>query len=590
MSIRKQKQTDFHNARKSLENLILNATQVLANFLTPRKPAVALAPVVVGRTLGCYRARRNERGVALILVMLAVLVLSVLVAGIVFSSRSETLASYNYKLNTEADYLAKAGIQEALNWFRSQNYVPMTQSQAALRYQAGVNSVTCILGCPAIGSVQFVTFGPGQSNYPNNVVSNSFASSLSNVRVTGDANNSGTFSVNAVLLSYQYINAAQCSRSWDPTPCPAETWLITSQGTWTGRSSSSATAAKAVEKAIVQTLFSGTTSSSYTFTNAIYALCSVTMNGSAGTCTDAYDSKKGPYGGGLNPAGSCDSSSPNIIDTGASVGSNGGVTFTGNVTAGGNVIIGTGAPAGCPTGYSGSAKNVLGKVVTGSQVVPPPLSPPFPPANYSQFASNPGAAPSYTGNATLGAGATIPCVSGVTCNGTSSNPYLINNINISGKNSITLVGGTSSSPAVYYINTLSESGQAQINVTGPGGQPGYVILNVLSTLSITGQGLVSNSNNLPAQVIVNDNCNGCNITLSGNGAISAVVDAPGANVTLSGGGSSGYSMGAILANNVTMSGGRPLHYDTELGNLSVGGGPSGTLSPPLITTYSRQKF
>ena len=65
----------------------------------------------------------SERGVALILVLLAMLVLSVLAAAIVFTARSETFAAYNYKLDTQADYLAKAGIQRAVNWFRANGYV-----------------------------------------------------------------------------------------------------------------------------------------------------------------------------------------------------------------------------------------------------------------------------------------------------------------------------------------------------------------------------------------------------------------------------------------------------------------------------------
>ena len=89
----------------------------------------------MGTTQRVRTARGStESGVALILVMLALLVLSTLAAAMIISARSETLASYNYKLDTQADYLAKAGIQQAVNWFRSQRYQPVTQSQAATYY------------------------------------------------------------------------------------------------------------------------------------------------------------------------------------------------------------------------------------------------------------------------------------------------------------------------------------------------------------------------------------------------------------------------------------------------------------------------
>ena len=68
----------------------------------------------MNRPEGCCsrsQGRAKDGGVALILVLLSMLVLSVLAATIVFTARSETLASYNFKLDTQADYLAKAGIQ-----------------------------------------------------------------------------------------------------------------------------------------------------------------------------------------------------------------------------------------------------------------------------------------------------------------------------------------------------------------------------------------------------------------------------------------------------------------------------------------------
>src|SRR5215470_15112566 len=115
----------------------------------------------MGTTQRIRTARGStERGVALILVMLALLVLSTLAAAMVFSARSETLASYNYKLNTQADYLAKAGIQQAVKWFRSSAYQAVSASQAPTYYNVTVDGsslslytsnttpVHCLSGCP----------------------------------------------------------------------------------------------------------------------------------------------------------------------------------------------------------------------------------------------------------------------------------------------------------------------------------------------------------------------------------------------------------------------------------------------------------
>ena len=200
-----------------------------------------------------WRRAKREQGVALILVLLAMLVLSVLGAAIVFTARSETFASYNYKLDTQADYLAKAGIQRAINWLRSSHYRTVSQGEANTYYlvtstgspynlyTSNASPVVCKAGCSSTnGPVQLIGYGSGSSNYPgiNNTestpraVATAFASDLNdstNTRVTADAGNSGFFNVNALLLNYQTVNVG-----YNPpfTVSPVETWLITSKATW----------------------------------------------------------------------------------------------------------------------------------------------------------------------------------------------------------------------------------------------------------------------------------------------------------------------------------------------------------------------
>ncbi len=195
-------------------------------------------------------AKPNDRGVALVLVLLSLLVLSVLAAAIIFTARAETFAAYNYKLDTEADYLAKAGIQQALAWFRSSRYTAVSQTLAPTYYNVtssgsplylyttNASPVECIFsGCAnsTTGSnqVTLIGFGSGSSNYPISSVITNFNQDLCNARVTGDTGNSGVFSINASLLSYQTI-----STGTPPvlTTQPMETWLITSHATWTGSS------------------------------------------------------------------------------------------------------------------------------------------------------------------------------------------------------------------------------------------------------------------------------------------------------------------------------------------------------------------
>ena len=558
----------------------------------------------------------RERGIALILVLLAMLVMSVLTAAIVFTARSETFAGYNYKLDTQADYLAKGGLQRAVNWFRSTHYRAITESEANNYYlvtssgspfdlyTSNASPVACKSGCPSNNSsVQLIGFGSGSSNFPdiNNSettprkVANAFASDLNdaaNTRVTADTDNSGYFNVNAVLLNYQTVNVG-----YQPplTPTPVETWLITSRATWTGGSGSSTRIATAEEQAIVQPIYIPT------WGNALYGFCSVSMQGSSGTCTDAFNSSLGAYGGG-NPSvasGQCDSTTAsNVIGAGAGVGANGGVTLGSNVTVSGDVVIGTGGSSGCTaSGYSGSTSSVLGQVINGPYKTPPP-TPTF-------RANFPNGAPSYS----LGSGSvqvlplgatwsnspfpqttgvspatSSPCID-TSCDGTSSHPYEISSISMSGGGgggnapALELVGGSSPLDPVYYdIDSLSET-QGRINVSG------YVVINIKSNFSIGGLGISNGvSSSIPPESVVINYAGTNSVSISGNGAVSALLNAPNANVILGGGGSGGYFVGAVQANNVSVQGGYPVHYDVQ---LSQAGGTMGVI---VTSAYSRKKM
>lgn len=599
----------------------------------------------------------SPRGVALILVMLAMLVLSVLAASIVFTARSETFASYNYKLDTQADYLAKAGVQRTLNWLRSSGYRAASPPVALANYQvtttgdpfnlyiANSSPVKCLAAgstCSSAGAtVQLIGYGGGSSNYPSAITNSggtaiptAFRATLNDPayvsnRISGDNTNSGYFMVNATLLNYQTVNVtppptdpnilASCITAGTVTTCPMETWLITSRATWTGASDATATTASAEELAIVQPIYWPT------WGNALYGFCSVSMTGSAGTCTDAFNSALGAYAGGNGSvaSGLCDSGATNVISTGAGVGANGGVTLGSNVTVGGNVTIGNTPTAGCSaSGYSGSVASVLGEVINGPHIDPPamptypggfpgtaPLSP-----NITLNGGNPTAtlpneftATWATFNTALGwpfksgvspgIAPVIPpsvtdCMSASICNGTQSNPYTIGSISMSATGTtLNLVGGQSPLSPVYYdINCLSETG-GNINVSG------YVVLNVKGTscgggggLTISGNG-ISNGiactqpcTNIPPEAVVINYSGSDTVSIGGNGAVSALINAPNADVSLGGGGSNGYMVGSIQANNITVQGGYPVHYDVQLARV---GGSLGTM---VSTAYGRKKM
>jgi hypothetical protein len=170
-----------------------------------------------------------------------------------------------------------------------------------------------------------------------------------------------------------------------------------------------------------------------------------------------------------------------------------------------------------------------------------------------------------------------------TCNGTQAHPFEINSISISANGeTVKLVGGPDITHPVYYnVNSISESGKGEIDVSG------FVVLNVRTSMSITGNGVtngISGTADIPPEAVQINYAGTSGVSLGGNGAISALVNAPNASVTLGGGGSKGYFVGAIQANTVDDHGGYPVHYDLQLNRL---GGSVGTMS---ISSYSRIKM
>jgi Tfp pilus assembly protein PilX len=568
--------------------------------------------------LNACRRQANQDGVALILVMLLMLVLSLLAATLVFTARSETFASLSYRQDTEADYVAKAGIQAAVNWFRSSHYQAVPDNQATTYYNAiqgsppwqlktsNTSPVQCVNSslskCKKPNNqVQLISYGTDTTVYPADLlntlappvlVTTDFTNSLQNVSVTtGSSGNSGVFCVNAYLLNYQTVNCPSCV----VTPAPMETWLVTSEGVWGGTSCAAGGTATAEEQAIVQPVFSPN------WGNSLYGFCSVSMWGSSGVCTDSFNSALGAYGGGnlSVAAGACDSASVNVIDSGAGVGANGFVSLSSNVTISGNVTIGNVGytpPSSCCTtcGYSGGG-SVLGSVLNAPPVPLPPV-PTFPGSGQPgiTFPTGPPTAPSVSsgtwpenglGNYPGYPGAPVatnpplttytgPCMTLTVCNGTKANPYLVSALS----GTTTLVGGTDIGHPVYYdLDAFSQSGSGILTVNG------FVVINVRTSFSLTGNGIANPLTTMPEAVLINVACSGACVSLGGNGATSSIITAPNATVDLGGGGSKGYMVGAVRAATVNVHGGYPIHYDVQLNRLE------GVMGQIVVTSYSRIK-
>ncbi len=385
------------------------------NKIAGQRPALQKEAKLGGDTMATRQRprKRGESGVALILVMLAILVLTMLAAAMVFSARTETLAGYNYRIATQTEYVARAGVQAALNFLKSANYEPLPPSTFSgassstyysvnayqtlpvfLYYTSGSSAVCC---GPGATTPVFLGRTSGSSNYPPlsatksvDVVSNwiTYVNSSPYNAVSDGLGGTGTFQVTATLVDYHTVNnaffgvvAAGCSDALAGGGIcrqPNETWLVKSVGTWNSNIGSTASPTVEVDATIAPMFLPY-------FGNALYGLCNVTLNGN--TCTDAYNSLTGSYSntagsGGINDITTCamtsggagGGSTGNAQPLGAGVGSNGGVTINGSANyIGGNVSYANqGSSSSCDTGFSGTATGVAGTILPGPAIPPPP--------------------------------------------------------------------------------------------------------------------------------------------------------------------------------------------------------------------------
>ncbi len=165
--------------------------------------------------------KESEGGVALILAMLAILILSVLAASIIFLSQTETWTTLDYRLTTQSRYAAEAGVQRTMNWILN-NYTPPTTftSYDMTKYPVQYSSNPVVLS--AVSGVS--------SNYPDSTVSSAYNSALSNQSMAGLTGVS--FSTYATLLRM----TGGPEIGWLPggTASVPQTWQITSQGNIAG--------------------------------------------------------------------------------------------------------------------------------------------------------------------------------------------------------------------------------------------------------------------------------------------------------------------------------------------------------------------
>lgn len=463
--------------------------------------------------------RANEKGTALILTVILLLVLSVIAVSLMFVSQTETWSSMNYRLMSQARYGAESGLNEAANYLMYTYTAPGTGTDPLSNYVLTTSPVT-YSGSPVVLSSNSAV----SSNYPVSSVQTSFSSAASGSVTNG--NTPVNYTASATLLSMQQITPYGTT-----TPVTAQTWQITADGTIGGVRNATVEVSAILERQVTPT-----------FNYAVFATnngCSALTFGGGGT-TNSYDSTTVSGGKVTTQA----------IE--GNVGTNGNLTTGGSTTTINGNLYTPRAGVGACTSSNVTAWTDKSGTVTGSLVeLPQPITypnPTIPPPGSTDLKMDggfkcPSGANAIPGCSVSGSNVTIP-------------PGSYGNVSLTAGTNLHLSAGT------YNINSISEAGTSQVIIDS-----GPVILNVAgnslsggaAAIDLTGGG-ISNPSLVPSNFQI-FYAGTANVKLKGGAAASALVDAPNASFSFSGGGD---WYGAVIGQYMTDMGGAAIHYDRRL--------------------------
>ena len=493
--------------------------------------------------------RSSERGVALVLAMFMVLMVSVLGASLVTVGRSQTMASLNYRTMSQARYAAESGLHSAVNHLLN-SYVAPGEDVADAMGGYDITASPVLFNGTAVMLSSDTNVA---SNYPVGGKPTAFTNQSTGTLQMNFTQ--ATYSARARLLSMRPFNDAYAG-----VPVTIQTWEVTGVGRMVG------SAAADVE---VSTVLERQTVPAFRYAAfATYNGCDALRFG-GGANTNSYDSSD-PLVGGV----------PAVVNSGGNVGTNGNLSEVGNTTTVNGTLSTPRSGVGSCTSNNVTAATLSGNAtVTGGLIeLPQPIEMPTPP---EILPPPPTDSQSITKTSGCPAGV-LHCTNsadGVTITPPSSSTVVsLGNVNIQGGAEIHLA------PGIYEINSIKLTGNSKIIVdNGPGG-PGAVIIRVAGASETTpidlAGGTTVNTSFDPTHLQFIYRGTG-NVKFTGSSQSSQLVYAPNATASITGG-SDFY--GAIIANKITDMGGAAIHYDRRLQREAI------TKGNPTLTTFSWSSF
>src|SRR5688572_26065226 len=171
--------------------------------------------------------RNHERGIAIVLALFLMSAMSVLAASMMFLSQTETYASMNYRMMSQARYAGEAAIQRASDFLldSGQYSAPGTVADPLDNFDRTVSPVVCAVGavgCTPGEPIVLSAVDGVDSNYPAPAVQTAFNAAAQGTLTAGNATLS--YSAYATLLSMQKFE------SYGGGDSVVQTWQITGVG------------------------------------------------------------------------------------------------------------------------------------------------------------------------------------------------------------------------------------------------------------------------------------------------------------------------------------------------------------------------
>lgn len=582
------------------------------------------------------KSSHRQDGIALIIALICLFVVSTLAVGVMFSTQSEIWTSANYRATAQARYLAEAGAQQALNYLNqfttpadfttayNLNNMPVTHGTAttgpvvimATSGYANTQYQDTYSGYEATQDAAFQTY------FANSIAQTPFGTLVSASGCTGS-------SCPRFDVALQLLTAVQSSNGW------LMRWKIVSQGTLNTVGSSATAVSGSSAKARVQVVevvdsvisytSGGSGNPSPTYAAGVFATSSgcgaITMSG--GQYTNSYNSTAQPG-----------NTSPSYANTGGDVATNGNVTITngayivGNVftpfynlgatgtygISGGPIWPGLNAPVLGPYSYgspttcstatggtewavyednSGSSVGCTGQSSSGCSQktynLPSP-APSYPTPVMPTVAANTAACSGYNGICSGGSGGGSGCTvtippSTLPSGSAGTGAANFGTVTLAACAIVNLQAGT------YNMDSLNVTSGAHVVLP----TTGAVVINILDNgtatnpLSVSG-GIVANNGGSPANLTFI--YGGTKpLILSAGANMFATVYAPNSPVTMSG---NAGLFGALVAKTATFQGSGHVIYDTNLANqhwnVPTGTPPTPTVSPLHVDEFSWSAF